>query len=128
MKPQPRSSFTKTSFVFLVCIVLFQFCKPAQQTTSSDATKKATEVTVFYEKNVRPIMLNSCTPCHFPEQGKKKMLDTYAATKENINDIINRIQLPVEDEKFMPFRSKKAPLTAEQVAVFKEWVKQGMAN
>jgi hypothetical protein len=84
--------------------------------------------TVFYEKDIKPIMLSSCTPCHFPEQGKKKMLDTYATTKDNIDEIIKRLELPTSDEAFMPFRSKKPPLTAAQVQLFRDWLKQGMAN
>jgi hypothetical protein len=127
MSPQTQPSLKLSGVMLLLILILFQFCKPSQ-TAKSDASKEPVVVSVFYEKDIRPIMLGSCTPCHFPEQGKKKMLDSYTATKENINDIIARIQLPVEDEKFMPFRSKKAPLTADQIKVFKEWVKQGMAN
>ena len=112
--------------VFFALIILFQFCKPAQQ--ASTATSAPIVASITYEKDIRPIMLNSCTPCHFPEQGKKKMLDTYAATRDNINDIIQRVQLPTTEEKYMPFRSKKPALTADQVKLLKDWVKQGMAN
>lgn len=108
-------------------LILFQFCKPSQLSTNSPTATTAS-VTVFYEKDIKPIMVASCTPCHFPEQGKKKMLDTYASTKENIEEIIKRLELPTTDEGFMPFRSKRPPLTADQVKLFQDWVKQGMAK
>jgi uncharacterized membrane protein len=109
----------------LAAIVLLQYCKPVQKTAG---TPQQMEVTVTYEKDIKPIMLNHCTPCHFPEKGKKKMLDTYVATKENISEILIRIQLPTEDDKFMPFRSKMPPLSKEQIQLFKDWAKQGAAN
>jgi hypothetical protein len=110
--------------MLMVIAIIFQCCKTPQQTT----TTAAPVVTVFYEKDIKPIMVASCTPCHFPEQGRKKMLDTYATTKDNIGEIIKRLELPVSDEAFMPFKSKKPPLTTAQVQLFKDWVKQGMAN
>jgi hypothetical protein len=126
MKPIATNTRLQAALVLLVIMILFQYCKPSQQASTSTPTP--VKVTVFYEKDIKPIMLVSCTPCHFPEQGKKKMLDTYASTKENINDIITRIQLPVEDEKYMPFRSKRPALTTAQIQLFQDWVKQGMAN
>jgi hypothetical protein len=114
--------------VILVFIgfVLFQYCKPVQKTVSTQTA--APLVTVTYEKDIKPLMLNHCTPCHFPEKGKKKMLDTYVATKDNISEILTRIQLPADDERFMPFRSKMPPLSADQIQLFKDWAKQGAVN
>lgn len=101
------------------------FCfAPKQAIDKEDVT----DPTVFYETDIKPIMLRSCTPCHFPENGKKKMLDSYEATLNNIVDIINRVQLPSEERKFMPFKSKKKPLSAEEIALFKTWYNEGMTE
>ncbi len=81
---------------------------------------------ITYMKDIAPIMQARCTPCHFPEQGKKKFLDTYAATRDNIDDIINRVELPQSDPKFMPFKNKKEPLSDSLVMVFKQWKELNM--
>ena len=102
------------------------YCKTSRKATASAPEEKVSAVS--YTADILPIMERSCTPCHFPETGKKKLLNTYEATKENIVDIVNRIQLPAEEIKFMPFKSKKTPLSAEEIKLFKDWYNQGMAN
>jgi len=114
---------------FFIMFSYFQSCKTAQApVVSLDAKKIPPELLVSYEKDIRPIMLASCTPCHFPEQGQKKMLDTYAATKSEATAIIERVLLPADDIKFMPFKSKKPALTTEEIKLLKDWVTQGMPN
>lgn len=56
------------------------------------------------------MMLASCSPCHFPESGKVKPLDTYEATAKNIDDILSRVQLPIDHEGYMPFKKAKSLL------------------
>ncbi len=71
-------------------------------------------------------MLQKCTPCHFPERGRKEMLDTYKATKKYASDIIKRVQLSPEEIKFMPFKSKRPALTKEELKLFNDWIAQNM--
>jgi hypothetical protein len=85
-------------------------------------------VVVSYERDVAPIMIDRCTPCHFPDGGKKKFLDTYAAVSANIDDIISRVEMHPDSSKFMPFKSKKAPLNDSLVQVIKVWKESGMAK
>jgi len=108
------------SFVIMLIFISTTSVGCKSRHTAADA------VVISYTNDIRPLMLNSCTPCHFPERGKKKMLDTYEAVAENIKDIVHRINLPVENEEFMPFKSKKAPLTADEIKVIELWQKQGM--
>jgi len=109
------------AFLFIFAFSTFQFCKSSQK-----ATSKKNEIS--YTQNIAPIMERSCTPCHFPEQGKKKMLNTYDAVKENINDILRRVQLADTDKEFMPFKSKKPALSKEEIELLKGWVMQKMPN
>ncbi|MFH4963423.1 hypothetical protein V8G69_00335 [Gaetbulibacter sp. M235] len=121
-----KSSILKKALAFLLLVLvssMFQFCK-----SSKAVTTNSKEIVISYIKNIAPIIERSCSPCHFPENGKKKWLNTYDAVKNNIEDILTRVQLPATDEKFMPFRNKKPALTEEEVALFKKWVAQKMAE
>ena len=82
------------------------------------------EPAVTYSADVAPIIQERCTPCHFPESGKKKFLDTYAAARDNIDSILYRVQLPKDHPKFMPFKSKKEPLSDSLINVLKLWKAQ----
>ncbi|MBD0830889.1 hypothetical protein [Aestuariibaculum sediminum] len=107
-------------FAALTFIVsTFQYCKSSQATTVNK------EATISYEKHIVPVMERSCAPCHFSESGKKKFLDTYGAVKNNIDDIIARVELPVAEKKYMPYKSKKPALTNEEINMLKQWVSEG---
>jgi hypothetical protein len=81
-----------------------------------------------YKKNVAPIILASCAPCHFPPDGRKEPLNTYAAVKNQIGEIISRVKLPQTDGHFMPFRLKKPALSNDAINVLVQWQKQNMAE
>lgn len=96
-----------------------------------NSTKKGTEYTAIkkklsYNKDIKPIIETSCTPCHIPPQGKKEPLENYIHVKENIGSIIERVKLPQEDRKFMPPRNKKPALNDSLVAVLVRWEQQNM--
>ena len=113
------------SLLILCCFAsIFQYCKSSKETTKT--IKKVFENPVTYTNNIKPIMLQKCTPCHFPERGRKKMLNTFSSTKENIKDIMNRVQLPIGDKKFMPFKNKRPALTKEEIQLLSDWIAQSM--
>ena len=111
----------KTVLIMLgICaLAVLQNCN-----SSKKATKKP--IPVSFQKDVLPIMQASCTPCHFPPEGRKKPLNTYDAVKANIDDIIARVKLPQSDNKFMPWKNKKPALTDSMINVLVEWQKQSM--
>ncbi|MBS1509538.1 MAG: hypothetical protein JST86_01760 [Bacteroidetes bacterium] len=99
-------------------IALLQFC---------NSSKKITKATpLSFGKDILPIMQNSCTPCHFPPDGRKKPLNTYDAVKANIDDVIARVKLPVSANGFMPFKSKKPPLSDSLIHILEQWKAQNM--
>jgi hypothetical protein len=107
-------------FVAALFLVSFlQNCKSAKD-------KYVAPTAITYTKDVAPIIQTSCTPCHFPPEGKKEALNTYETVKDNIAEIIETVQLPKENHRFMPFKSKKPPLTESQIAVLVTWQKDGM--
>jgi len=109
--------------VLLLIAFTFQFCKTKQTTVTLKKINKS-EVLVSYIKDIRPIMVQKCTPCHFPERGKKELLHTFGKTQEYVMAIIKRVQLPTTHKKFMPFKSKKTPLTKAEIKLFTDWLNQ----
>jgi|SRR5687767_5879303 len=108
------------NFILLIIVsasLILSFC-----TTTKNASGKVS--TLSYTADVAPIIQDRCTPCHFPDTGKKKFLDTYQAAKENVDSILYRVQLPVSHPKFMPFKSKKEPLSDSLINIIKLWKEQ----
>ena len=104
------------------CFTL-QFCSTAKKAA---AGKEAAAPVVTYTQDVAPILQARCTPCHFPDGGKKKFLDTHNAVATNIDDILRRVQLPRDSSAFMPYKSKKPPLSDSLIMVLKVWKETGM--
>ncbi len=115
----------KSRYLFLIAafgLIIYQSC------TSSKKTAAPSLSAVSYEKDIKPIMIASCTPCHFPDEGKKKYLDTYNSVATNIDDIITKVKLPQDEKGFMPFQLKKPALTVEQIALLETWKQSGMVE
>jgi hypothetical protein len=113
----------KTRYLILIAafgLIVYQSCTSSKKATAPSLSA------VSYEKDIKPIMIASCTPCHFPDEGKKKYLDTYNAVSSNIDDILERVKKPQDEKGFMPFQLKKPALTADQIALFETWKESGM--
>jgi len=104
--------------VALFSVIFFQNCKSGKN--------KYVAPTYIYSKDIAPILQTSCTPCHFPPEGKKEALNSYETVKDNIVEIIRMVQLPKDNHDFMPFKSKKPPLTESQIAMLITWQNEGM--
>ena len=89
-------------------------------------SKKASKVPVklTYEKNIQPLMLANCTPCHFPPKGFKKPYDNYNDVKMDIDEMISRISRNPADKGFMPF--KHAKLSDSTIQVYVQWKTDGL--
>jgi hypothetical protein len=111
-------------FLFLLGCVSLQFCA----TSKTAGGRKIAAPAVSYATDIAPIMQARCTPCHFPDGGKKKFLDTHTAVRDNIEDILYRIQLPADSSAFMPWKSKKPPLSDSLIQVIRVWKESGMAG
>lgn len=106
--------------IYLGLAIGFTSCGVSEDTTNNNENT----VSVSYQKDIYPIMERSCTPCHFPEEGRKAMLNTYAATKAFGNQILKRIKLDPSAEGYMPFKEKKPALTEQEIQLFENWINQ----
>lgn len=135
---------------FLVLVIVFTH-KGAQLThgedalsfpentivTTDTAVKKILDSTAsVYEKAVQPILLDKCVGCHGPKKVKGNLL---LDSKENIlkggkhgsvldlsgtSSIIERIHLPLNEEKHMP-PDGKPQLTPAELKILNDWISAG---
>ena len=95
---------------------------------------------VSFNNDIRPLLSNTCLRCHGPDENKRKAkrrLDTReGAAAENdgvraivagnidASELIHRITTDDPDELMPPAKSGKR-FTPEQIALFKQWIKEG---
>jgi hypothetical protein len=110
----------KTSLLIAFLALIVFAC--TRKTAPTSAIPETT-----YTANIKPIVDNSCTPCHVPSKGGKKAdFDSYDSTKKYIADMIYRVELPQDHSKFMPFKLKKPALTAAEIQTLKNWQLGGL--
>ncbi|MFN0189262.1 MAG: hypothetical protein ACKVQV_11225 [Bacteroidia bacterium] len=113
-------------FLAFLSLITISYCTSSKKVSTTASSEPASSEPALtpaftYEKDIAPFMKASCSPCHFPETGKVKQLDTYEATSKNIDVILTRVQLPVDHEGYMPLMSKKPALTEREIAILKRW-------
>ena len=91
---------------------------------------------VEYNRDIRPILRETCFRCHGPDSGSRKAdlrldkrddaIKAGAITPGNIDksELVNRI-LSDDPEEVMPPPALKKPLTASQKDLLKKWVASG---
>jgi len=103
----------------IVALGTLSYCGSSKKATA------AAKPVIAYSSEVAPIIEAQCAPCHFPaKKGNKKPLDTYAALKENIDEVLVRIQLDSTNKKVMP--KMKPHLDEATIALIKNWKESGM--
>lgn len=103
---------------FIIAGIALQNCS----TTKKAVVTKPAAVT--YASNIQGILNTSCTPCHFPPQGNKEPLNTYATAKAHIDGIIDRINRNPGDRGFMPAKHPKLPDST--ITAFVKWKEGGL--
>jgi len=78
---------------------------------------------VTYDKDIKPLIVNSCTPCHVAG-GYQKKFDQYANAKADISKIINRVSRAKGSSGFMPQGGEK--LSDANIALLNQWVTDGL--
>jgi hypothetical protein len=108
----------KASFILITFFaIILQFC-----TVVHKVGKGKRKIT--YIRNIEPIMINSCAPCHFPPQGNKKPYNSYAKTKADFDAIFASIQKKPGEKGFMPARRPR--LSDSTINIFRQWKVDGL--
>ncbi len=110
-------------FVFSLTMISFYACSfPTKvATTANDVLRFKTS----YSFDIEKIFTFNCSPCHIPAKGgTKKSFDNYTNVKENIDEILRRVQLSPTDKDFMPSRQIK--ISDNDIALLKKWKADGL--
>lgn len=81
-------------------------------------------VKTTYTKDVKPIIVSSCTPCHVSDGANAKKYDVYATAKTDVDLILGRVNRDASAAGFMPKGGTK--LSAETIAVISKWKTDGL--
>ncbi len=101
----------------LLIVISFQFCNTSKKAQTVSNAKPIVSIT--FEKDIAPLIQNSCSPCHISGKGKKEPLDNYTAATEYIDDIIRRLKKDPAEPGFMPMRHAK--LSDSTIQLFVQW-------
>ena len=94
------------------------------------------EEAVLFDHVIKPVLEKKCVSCHNPDKLKGRLILTdsasilnggktdelFVAGKPEESLLLNRIHLPMDDEKHMP-PSGKTQLTADEMELFYLWIK-----
>lgn len=107
-----------------LCVLLLLAAPFALQFCSSSKNAAKVIPSISYTTNVQPLILANCSPCHIPPKGRIKALDTYASAKDNIDDVLIRVNKNPDEKGFMPFKHPK--LADSTINVLLQWKKDGL--
>ena len=126
---------------FAAALLAVAVCATNRPSVSADPPQGAvpvkTTVKLEYNRDVRPILAESCFACHGPDSASRKAdlrldkreeaVESGAITpgKPDDSEIIARILLPESDTALMPPKKSHKKLTAAEKATLKAWVAQG---
>ncbi|CAN5902739.1 hypothetical protein BH11BAC4_BH11BAC4_27600 [soil metagenome] len=111
----------KIAVISLICIVsFFQYCSSSKKLVTKPPPPKS----IAYLSDIQPTIAANCSPCHIPPGGNKVALNSYAAAKAAIDNMISRIKKNPGERGFMPFKHSK--LSDSVIHIFDEWKRTGM--
>lgn len=112
----------KFSLTIITCLLIVLGLQNCMSSRKVSMQKTA----ATYTADVMPVIEARCTPCHFPPGGNKLPLNTYAAVKANIGEILERVKLDPSNSHFMPYKNKKPALGDSLINVLEQWKNSGM--
>lgn len=109
--------------IYIAGFILFvTSCESRTYEEISDTTP-ITE-TVSYKADIQPIINANCISCHSPGgSASYKPWTNYTQVKNEIDNILDRIQRPNGDPQKMP---QGGSLSANQINIFKKWKADGL--
>lgn len=114
------------SIFMVLVIIVFAACSKKSNPGKSVAEQEKVKL-INYTVDIVPLLQAKCTPCHLPTKGGRITdFENYENAKKHGESILARIQLNPGENGFMPFKHAKLP--AEEIAIFKKWVEDGLVE
>jgi len=89
---------------------------------------KPDSLLTIYEKAVQPILMDKCISCHGGDKIKGDLdltsIESIQKGGKHGNQFLNRIHLPLQDEKHMPLKDSRQ-LTNEELSILTKWMELG---
>ncbi|MGI9428754.1 MAG: PSD1 and planctomycete cytochrome C domain-containing protein, partial [Bythopirellula sp.] len=103
--------------------------------TDEAANASAALAAIDFDRQIRPILANTCFTCHGPDEAKREAdlrLDREASAKEYAivpgdpggSELLRRITSDDPDER-MPPADQKQQLSQDQIALLQRWIDEG---
>ncbi len=102
-------------------ITFFAYCNSSKKATAVAQPKAPT---FTWAANIKPLIVEKCSPCHIEGKGNKLYLDNIDNVKSNIDDIIRRIEMHPGERGYMPFKRER--LSDTTISMIKTWKAEGL--
>jgi hypothetical protein len=132
--PLNRSSLALILIVTAVGALCLRF-SPKRTMPPTIAADAPLEPSIDYNREIQPLLSDRCFACHGPDAGQRQAglrLDrrleavrALAPGNAPKSRLLGRISSLEPDEVMPPPDAHKAPLTPEQIALFRRWIDQG---
>jgi tetratricopeptide (TPR) repeat protein len=124
-----RAKYFLAATASLTALALASVPRAAQQKQTSASPDKSSAQRVTFNRDISLIVYHYCAPCHRPGEAAPFSLLTYQDARKFADQIAfiteKRIMPPWLPSPGEPKLSGELRLTDEQIALFREWVKQG---
>jgi cytochrome c553 len=118
-------------FMWTACWLVATLLLSASIVNAASSPKK-----ISYNRDIRPLLANSCYTCHGPERGQRKaglrLDDRTSAVHEAIvpgnsaeSPLFQRVSANDPDERMPPKASKRPRLPPAAVAIIRQWIDEG---
>jgi len=137
-----KSPILGTAIVTILASSLIMLNAADKKPDISKLPPAASKKDLTYDKDIKPLLENSCLKCHGPEKPKSKYrVDSREALikggeseeaavvpgKSDQSPIVHYVADLVEDMEMPPTdkRDKYPPMTKEQIGILRAWIDQG---
>jgi mono/diheme cytochrome c family protein len=115
----------KVMFMTAIAILIVSGTNCSFPTKVAKNVNEVTKTKTSYTYDIEKIFTFSCSPCHIPAKGgAKRNYDNFSNVKEDIDEIIRRVELAPSEKDFMPLHKPK--LSGEDIALLKKWKADGL--
>ncbi len=118
----------KKIFCILTLFVVLFFAACSKKSSPGKTAEIPKVRATTYTDDVMPLIQMKCAPCHLPSKGGfKANFENYASAQKFGAEMVSRIERNPGEKGFMPFKQTNK-LAAEEIAVFKKWVSDGLVE